>query len=131
MFYPWLLTIGALIVVYFAASGALSGEFGGKYYTVRRAAEPFGFWLRIGLAVAAALACLAVAWLPLEMRSVVVGLGLVLMLCSAISGLWGETVVYRRVPLRRRESPIFFWLHVLSMQAAGCAVLLLPWLLRK
>ena len=71
------------------------------------------------------------AWLPLEMRSVVVGLGLVLMLCSAISALWGETVVYRRVPLRRRDSPIRFWLHVLSMQAAGCAVLLLPWLLRK
>jgi hypothetical protein len=131
MFYPWLLTVGALIVLYFAASGALSGEYGGKYYTVRRATEPFGFWLRIVLAAAAALLCLAVAWLSFDMRNIVIGMGLVLMLCSAVSAAWGETVVYRRVPLRRRESPVRFWLHVLSMQAAGCAVLILPWLLRK
>jgi hypothetical protein len=131
MFYPWLLTVGALIVIYFALSGALSGEYGGKYHTVRRDAEPFGFWLRIGLAVAAALALLGVAWLPLSMRDVVAGLGAVLLLCGAVSAAWGETVIYRRVPVRRRESPVFFWLHSLTMLVIGAVVLLLPWLLRR
>lgn len=128
---PWLLTIGALIVLYFVIMGTLTGEYGGKYYTVRRAIEPFGFWLRLLLAASAALALLAVGWLSLDMRSVVVGMGITLVLCSAISALWGQTVVYRRVPLRRRESPVWFWLHVLFMQALGCAVLILPLMSQK
>lgn len=131
MFYPWLLTLGALIVIYFALSGALSGEYGGKHYTVRRAAEPTGFWLRIGLAFIGALALLAVAWLPMQMRDIVSGMGVMLVLCASIAAAWGETVIYRRVPVRRRDSPVFFWLHTLSMLAAGAAVLLLPWLLRR
>ena len=101
MLYPWLLTVGALIVIYFVLSGALSGEYGGKYYTARRATEPFGFWLRIGLAFAGALSLLAVAWLPLQMRDIVAGMGAVLMLCALIAAAWGESVIYRRVPLRR------------------------------
>ncbi len=131
MFYPWLLTAGALIVIYFALTGAMQGEYGGKYYTVRRSSEPFGFWLRIGLAIACALALLAVAWLPLQMRDIVAALGVVLLLCALIGAAWGETLIYRRVPLRRRDAPVLFWLHVLAMLAAGVVILVLPWMLRR
>jgi hypothetical protein len=131
MIYPWLLTAGALIVIYFALLGASQGEYGGKYYTVRRAGEPLGFWLRIAFAVGCALALLAVAWLPLQLRDIVAGLGGVLVLSALIAAVWGETVIYRRVPLRRRESPLLFWLHVLGLLATGAVVLVLPWLIRR
>jgi hypothetical protein len=131
MFYPWLLTAGALIVVYFAASGALAGEYGGKYYSVKRASDPLAFWMRILLASAAAMALLAVAWLPLQMRDVVTGLGAVLVLCAGIAAVWGETVIYRRVPLRRRDTPVLFWLHVAAMLVSGLVIVVLPWMLRR
>jgi hypothetical protein len=35
------------------------------------------------------------------------------------------------VPLRRRESPLLFWLHVLGLLATGAVVLVLPWLIRR
>ena len=130
MFNPWLLTLGALIVIYFVLTGLVSGEYGGKHYTVRRATTRFAFWLRMGLAFAGALALLAVAWLPLQMRDIVTGMGVMLVLCALVAAAWGETVIYRRVPVRRREAPVFFWLHTLTMLAAGIAVVVLPLLLR-
>ncbi len=131
MFYPWLLTLGALIVIYFVLSGMVTGEYGGKYHTVRRATEPAAFWLRISLAFAGALALLAVAWLAVQLRDIVAGMGAMLVLCALIAAAWGETVIYRRVPVQRRITPVLFWLHTLSMLAVGIVVLLLPWMLRR